>query len=104
MTAVPRGSVLALSLFSIFVSDTDSGIKGTLSRSATDTKLCGAVNLLQRRDGIQRGLEGLERWGCAHPMKVKKTKCKVLYLDQGNPKHRGRLGSRWNESGPGEKQ
>ncbi|KAF4792206.1 hypothetical protein TURU_123310 [Turdus rufiventris] len=42
-------------------SGTYSGIKGTLSKFGTNTKLCGAVNTLERRDVIQRDLDRLER-------------------------------------------
>lgn len=59
--------------------------------------------MLQRRDAIQKCLDRLERGGCANPMKVRKAKCKVLYLRQSNPKHRYRLGSEWIESSPEEK-
>ncbi|TRZ08437.1 hypothetical protein HGM15179_018666 [Zosterops borbonicus] len=100
---VPQGSVLGSTLFDIFVGNMDRRIEGTLSKFANDTELCAAVDMLEGRDAIQRDLDRLERWDSVNLMKFNKTKCKVLHLGWGNPKHKYRLSRERVESSPKEK-
>jgi len=99
-SAIPQGSVLGPALFNIIVSDMDSGIECTLSKSSSDTKLCGKVDTLRGLAVIQRHLDRFERWASASLMKFNKAKCKVLHMGWGNPKHRYRLGGEWIENSP----
>ncbi|TRZ14628.1 hypothetical protein HGM15179_012469 [Zosterops borbonicus] len=63
--------------------------------------MCGALEVLEGRDAVQRDLDRLERWDCANLMKF--NKYKVLHLGQNNPKHRYRLSREWIERSPEEK-
>jgi len=67
----------------------DSGTQCTLSKSANDTKLFGAVDMLAGRDAIQRDLDRLERWARVNSLKFK-DKCNVLHIGWGNPKYKHR--------------
>jgi len=90
-------------LFNIFVGDRDSRVECTLSQFPDHSKLCGAANVLEGRDAIQRDLHSLERWACANLMRFNKAKCKVLHMGQGNLRYQYWLGGEWVKSSPEEK-
>ncbi|PKU36939.1 hypothetical protein llap_12758 [Limosa lapponica baueri] len=81
----------------------DSGIESTLSKFANDTELCGAVDMLEGRDAIQRDLDRLGRWDRANLIKFNQAKCRVLHMGHGNPRHKYKLGREWLENNPEEK-
>lgn len=53
-TGVPWGYVSGSVLFNISVGDMNSEIECILSKLMSDTKLSGAVDLLERKNAIQR--------------------------------------------------
>ena len=81
ISGILQGSIRGPVLFNIFVSDMDSGIKCTLSKSADDIKLCSTVNMLEGKDAIQRDLDRIERWACVNLVKFNKAKCKAPYWE-----------------------
>ena len=61
----------------IFINDIDSGIKRTFSRFVDDIKMCGAADMAERWDVIQRHQARLEQWAQENLMRLNKTKCKL---------------------------
>jgi len=68
-SGIPQGSVWGPALLNIFVSNRDSRIECTC-KFADDTKLCGAADMHEGRDAIQRNLDRLERWASCEPHEV----------------------------------
>ena len=66
---VPRGSILHLEIFKIFINDLDSGIKCTPSKLTDDTKQSGVVDTTEGRDVIKRDLAKLEKWSHVNLMR-----------------------------------
>ena len=92
ITGVPHRSVLGPVLFNIFINDTDSGAECTLSKFADDTKLCGAVNMPEGWDAIQRDLDRFKQWAQENLLRLSKSKHEVLQLGNSNPHYQYKLG------------
>ena len=96
------GSVLGLVLFNNFINDIDSGTECTLSKSADNAKLWGAVDVPEGWDAIQGDLDRLKQWAKEN-IKRRTAKCKVLYMGHSNPQYQCKLGDRRIEHSPAEK-
>ena len=94
---------MGLVLFNLFINDTDDGIECTLSKFADDTKLSGAVEILEGKEAIQMDLNMLEKWAHVNLMRFSKAKFRVLRLGQGKPRCFYRLGKGPLGSSPVEK-
>lgn len=94
LISFPQGSVLQVVFFGIFSNDRKSEIGWTLCKFADDTKLTGEVDKTERSDETQRDLDKLEVQACKKLMEINKSKCKILHLGPGSPRHKYRLGKK----------
>lgn len=92
--ALVKDFVLILALFNIFVGDIGNGIECSLIRFMDDTKLSAAVDAQEKRNGIQRDLDGLESLANENLKKFNKAKCQGPDLSWGNSKQKYRLGGK----------
>lgn len=85
MSAVPEGSILGPGLFNVSINNTDRGMECTPSKPAGDTKLCGAADMPEEWDVIQRDRHKPENWVHGNPIRFNKAKYKAVCLGQANP-------------------
>ena len=91
MNGIPQGPVLRRVLLNTFIIDIDDGIECTLSKLADARKLSGAIDTVEVRDTIQRGLDRLEKCALKKLMRFHSAKCRTLHLSWGNPGYVYRL-------------
>lgn len=96
----PQGIQLGTGALNIFNNDIDSEIKYTLSKFPDDTNKRGAVDKIEGKHAIQRGLDNLEKLAHVNWMMAQ---CKMLHSGQGNPTHVYILGKELTERSPVEK-
>ena len=67
------------------MNDIDSGTECTFSMFTDDTKLRGAVNVLQGWDAVQRDQDRLEQLAQVNLMMLNKSTCKICTWVVANP-------------------
>lgn len=84
---------VVVSQFNIFwhLGDVNCEFECSLSKSVNHTKLCVAAGVLVGRDVTQRDFKKKACRREMDPIKLHKSKCKVLHMGQSNPKHKYRL-------------
>ncbi|KAF4798259.1 hypothetical protein TURU_065771 [Turdus rufiventris] len=70
---VPKGFILRLVLFNIFINYLDTGLEGILSNSTDDTELGGAVHCFKGRNALKRDLSKSERWEVTNHVQYNKV-------------------------------
>lgn len=86
-SGVPHRCVLGSVLFSIF--DNDIGNGSECGSFADNTRMSGAVDLLEGRDATQRDLDRLEECDPWEPPEAHSQE--QVHLDQANPQYQYRL-------------
>jgi len=88
---IPQGSMFGSMLFSIFLSEIDSGVQHILSKLVDDTMMWSAVDTSQGQDAMQRDLDRLEQCAQVNLMRFNKSKWKVLHLGWRNLHYQWKL-------------
>jgi hypothetical protein len=86
-SGVPQGSHLGPLLFSVFVNDIETILRGSkLLLFADDCKIFRAIGTVSDAESFQNDLKGLETWCTKNEMDLNATKCKVITFGRSRTK------------------
>ncbi|XP_040549522.1 olfactory receptor 1F12-like isoform X2 [Gallus gallus] len=77
-----RSLQVQLVRFNLFVADLDSAVECTFSKFVGDTNFYDVVNTVKIRGAIQRDRDKLQRWVYENIVKINKTMCKDVHMDE----------------------
>jgi len=75
-----------------YINKLDAGVESTISKSANDTKLGGAVVSHEGQEALQRDPDKWDHWAMTDGMKFNKSKCQILHFGWSDARHKYRLG------------
>lgn len=78
-------------IFNIFINSPENGMEGMICKFVHNTKLWGAVSMLEGRDAVLKDLDRLKQWADRELVRFGEGKCSVLQLGQNNPMQPYRL-------------
>ena len=84
LSGVPRGSVLGLILFLVYINDLEKGITGKILKFADDTKLFTKTKEIGEKQKLQDDIDKLVRWSGKWQMLFNFGKCRCLHTEPGN--------------------
>jgi hypothetical protein len=86
-SGVPQGSHLGPLLFSVFVNDIETILRGSkLLPIANNCKIFRAIGTVSDAEFLQMDLKGLETWCTENEMDLNATKCKVISFGRSRTK------------------
>ena len=84
-SGVPRGSVLGLLLFLIFVNDLPDWVKSSIKMFADDTKLWATIRNTSNSSMLHEHLNRLKSWSDKWLLWFNAEKCKVMHVGHNMP-------------------
>ena len=85
ISGVPQGSVLGPSLFVLYITDIDIGIRSNIQKFADDTKIYRQIDSEDDIKILQEDLIKLEEWSKKWLLKFNVDKCKTMHFGHANP-------------------
>ena len=86
-SGVPKGAVLGLILFILYINDLGTGLSTFISKFADDTKVGGKALTTADCEIIQKDLDSITQWSEKWQMPFNHDKCKVMHIGSSNSEY-----------------